>query len=74
MPEIMHNPEKSIEELENEMYLALLAEIPDLPPYVARGLARTAAQNLRQLRAANQRTGTTPRKLPKLTKSTGGQE
>jgi hypothetical protein len=51
----MQNPTKSIESLEHEMYLALLVEIPDLQPYVARGLARTAADNLRQLRAVNER-------------------
>lgn len=54
----MQNTTISIENLEQEMYQALLAEIPDLPPYVARGLARTAADNARQLRAANQQTAT----------------
>lgn len=63
MLKIMQNPKKSIEELENEIYLALLAEIPDLVPYVARGLAMTAAQNLRQFRAANQQTATIPENL-----------
>jgi len=59
----MQNTTTSIENLEQEMYQALLAEIPDLPPYVARGLARTAADNARQLRAANEKSAkstTTP--------------
>ena len=54
----MQNTTISIENLEQEMYQALLAEIPDLPPYVARGLAKTAADNARQLRAANEKTVT----------------
>lgn len=60
----MQNPTKSIESLEHEMYLALLVEIPDLQPYVARGLARTAADNLRQLRAANEKTSQNQQNSP----------
>ena len=51
----MQNATKSIEQLEQEMYQALMAEIPDLQPHVARGLAKTAADNVRQLRAANEK-------------------
>lgn len=51
----MQNTTKSIEQLEQEMYQALMAEIPDLQPHVARGLAKTAADNVRQLRAANEK-------------------
>ena len=51
----MQNATKSIEQLEQEMYQALMAEIPDLQPHVARGLAKTAADNVRQLRARNEK-------------------
>ncbi|MGA2246657.1 MAG: hypothetical protein ABSH48_16820 [Verrucomicrobiota bacterium] len=65
----MRNPTKSIEEIEQEMYRVLLAEIPNLPPEVARGLARVAAERLRQRRAANEKPPATPEKptnKPKL--------
>ena len=33
---------KTLEEIEQEMYEALMAEVPGLQPLVARGLAKTA--------------------------------
>lgn len=36
-------------EIEEQVYLSLMAEIPDLEPLVARGLALTAAAKFREL-------------------------
>ena len=36
-------PPQSITQIEELIYQELMAEIPDLQPFVARGLARTAA-------------------------------
>jgi len=67
----MQDQPPTIEQIEEEMYQALLAEVPDLSPYTARGLAKTAADNMRDIRAANQKTLTahqisleTPRSFP----------
>jgi hypothetical protein len=47
---------KTIAEIEEEMYLALMAEVPGLQPLVARGLAKTAADRFRELGIAGQKT------------------
>lgn len=39
---------KTIEEIEEELYEALMAEVHGLQPFVARGLAKTAADKFRQ--------------------------
>ena len=38
---------KTIEEIEEELYQALLAEVHGLQPFVARGIAKTAADKVR---------------------------
>ena len=44
----MQTESKTFEQIENEVFIALMAEVPDLQPLVARGLARTAAINFAQ--------------------------
>ncbi len=51
----MTNEPKSIEEIEEAIYQALIAEVPDLSPVVARSLAKTAAERLRERRAASEK-------------------
>ena len=48
--------QKTIEEIEEEMYLALMTEVPGLQPLVARGLAKTATDRFRELGIAGQKT------------------
>jgi len=43
------NAKPTWEEIEEQIYRSLMAEIPDLQPFVARGLAKTAAARFRKL-------------------------
>jgi len=57
----MQNPPKTIEELENEMYQACWVKFQICHRMSLADLAKTAAANMRQLRAANQETATGPK-------------
>lgn len=46
---------KTIEEIEQEIYEALMAEVRGLQPLVARGLAKTAADKFREHGIAGQK-------------------
>jgi hypothetical protein len=68
----MPDEPQSIEAIEEAIYQALIVEVPDLLPVVARSLARTTAERLRERRAANEKLVTAeqirflnnPRKFP----------
>jgi hypothetical protein len=49
------NQPTPIEEMEQAVYEALLAEFPDMQPLVARGLAKTAAERIRERRNTNEK-------------------
>jgi hypothetical protein len=52
------------EEIEEKIYRALMADIPDLHPFVARGLAKTAAARFRERGIGGRASAESPSKAP----------